>query len=393
MGNGKSERGGNPLDVRKRGAIPPFAGAASLLKCRPHVPARKNHAGARIRKRCNDEQTNSGYTTMSDSGVKVLVVGGAGYIGSHAMLDLAQRGFDPIALDDLSSGHRWAVPPERLVVGDIADAVLLDRLFAEHRFEAVLHFASFIQVGESVRKPLAYYRNNVANTVALLAAMERHGVKRFIFSSTAAVYGTPDAAPIPEDATLRQENPYGRSKAMVEAILADCERAWGLESVCLRYFNAAGAHPSAGIGEAHDPETHLIPLVLRVALGTAECINVFGDDYPTADGTCIRDYIHVCDLVDAHVLALQRLLAGSGSDVFNLGNGKGYSVLEVIETCRRITGHSIPAKVAPRRPGDPAILVASAEKAQATLGWRQQFAKLEDIVATAWAWHRKQPSA
>lgn len=323
------------------------------------------------------------------SGRNILVVGGAGYIGSHAMLALAEQGYNPLAFDNLSSGHRWAVPEDRLILSDLADEAALTRLFEQYRCAAVMHFASFIQVGESVAKPLEYYRNNVANTLNLLTTMQRFDVKRFVFSSTAAVYGSSQSVPIPEAAPLQPENPYGQSKAMVEAILADCQRAWGLQSMSLRYFNAAGAHPSASIGEAHDPETHLIPLVLRVAAGQAESISVFGNDYPTPDGTCIRDYIHVCDLIDAHVLTLQRLLDGAPSDIFNLGIGNGYSVLEVVQACRRVTGCDIPIQYAPRRPGDPAALVASSDKARAQLGWNPRFTGLDEIIDTAWGWHQR----
>lgn len=327
--------------------------------------------------------------TVEDKGgkVKILVVGGAGYIGSHMVRELLEKGYDPVVLDNLSTGHGWAVPEERLEKGDLADGGALERLFAKHRFEAVMHFASFIQVGESVAAPLKYYENNTANTVKLLSAMEKSGVKRFVFSSTAAVYGTPATIPIPEDAPLRPENPYGRSKLMVEEILTDCERAWGLRSARLRYFNAAGAHPSGEIGEAHDPESHLIPIILQVALGKRDAVTVNGEDYPTPDGTCVRDYIHVCDLAAAHTLALEALLAGKGSMVYNLGNGKGYSIREVIEVCRRVTGRPIPVKSGSRRAGDPARLVAWSERIMAELGWKPRYGELEAIVETAWQWH------
>lgn len=319
--------------------------------------------------------------------MKLLVVGGAGYIGSHMVRELLDSGYDPVIFDNFSTGHEWAVPAGRLVRGDLADRAALSRLFAEHAFDAVLHFASFIQVGESVSLPLKYYQNNVANTLNLLEAMKEAGVRRFVFSSTAAVYGTPKEIPITETAHLQPENPYGRSKLMVEDILADCERAWGLRSAILRYFNAAGAHPSAEIGEAHEPESHLIPLVLQVALGKREFITINGEDYDTPDGTCIRDYIHVCDLVRAHTLALQALLNGKGSMVYNLGNGKGYSIREVIEVCRKVTGHAIPEKLGPKRAGDPALLVASSDRIASDLGWRPQYGELEAIVASAWRWH------
>ena len=321
---------------------------------------------------------------------KILVVGGAGYIGSHMVRELLDKGYDPLVFDNLSTGHDWAVPEGRLVRGDLCDARALERLFAENRFDAVLHFASFIQVGESVTAPLKYYQNNVANTLNLLAAMEKAGVKRFVFSSTAAVYGTPAEVPISETAPLHPENPYGRSKLMMEEILADCGHAWGLQSACLRYFNAAGAHPSSEIGEAHDPESHIIPIVLQVALGRREFITINGDDYPTPDGTCIRDYVHVCDLAQAHTLALEALLASRGSMTCNLGNGTGYSIREVIEVCRKVTGHPIPVRTGPRRPGDPALLVASSQRMMQEYGWRPRFAQLEAIVASAWQWHCKE---
>lgn len=319
--------------------------------------------------------------------MKVLVVGGAGYIGSHMVHELLKSGYDPIIFDNLSTGHAWAVPAERLVRGDLADRHKLSQLFSENKFDAVLHFASFIQVGESVLEPIKYYQNNVANTLNLLEAMQNAGVKRIVFSSTAAVYGNPLELPITEKALLQPENPYGRSKLMVEAILADCRSSWGLESAILRYFNAAGAHPMGGIGEAHEPESHLIPLILQVALGGRDCITINGDDYDTPDGTCVRDYIHVCDLVHAHTLALQALMNGKCSMVYNLGNGMGYSIREVLEICRRVTGHPIPQISGLRREGDPAILVASAQKIMSELEWNPEFSSLEDIVSSAWKWH------
>jgi len=321
--------------------------------------------------------------------LNILVIGGAGYIGSHMVRELLEQGFNPLVFDNLSTGHAWAVPGNRLIQGDLADTAALADLFTSHSFDAVMHFASFIQVGESVQAPLKYYQNNVANTLNLLAAMQQAGVCRFVFSSTAAVYGTPDHVPIAESAPLHPENPYGHSKLMIEQVLDDCEKAWGLRSACLRYFNAAGAHPAGGIGEAHEPESHLIPIILQVALGLREHISINGDDYPTPDGTCIRDYIHVCDLASAHTLALKHLLTGGESLACNLGNGKGYSIREVIEICRKVTGHPIPVRIGPRRAGDPARLVASADKAIATLGWQPQYADLETIVETAWRWHKR----
>ncbi len=316
-------------------------------------------------------------------------MGGAGYIGSHMVRELLDKGYDPVVFDNLSTGHADAVPQGRLVIGDLANAEGLQRLFETHDFAAVMHFASFIQVGESVIDPLKYYHNNVSNSINLLSAMEKAGVKRLVFSSTAAVYGTPSVVPIAESANLQPENPYGRSKLMLENVLTDCELAWGLKSACLRYFNAAGAHPSAEIGERHNPESHLIPIVLQVALGQREYVTVNGDDYATPDGTCIRDYIHVCDLVAAHSLALAKLMHEGESMIFNLGNGKGYSINEVIEHCRKVASHPIPVKMGPRRVGDPATLVAASDKAKNELGWKPKFAALESIVESAWKWHNK----
>jgi UDP-glucose 4-epimerase len=320
----------------------------------------------------------------------VLVVGGAGYIGSHMLAALLDAGYAVVTLDDLSRGHRELVPGGAFVQGNCGDAAALDRLFGEQRIDAVMHFAAFALVGESVERPLEYYRNNVAATAVLLDRMLAHGVKRFIFSSTCAVYGEPERVPIDEDHPTRPTNPYGMTKLTAERMLADAARAHGLAFAALRYFNAAGAHPERALGERHDPETHLIPLVLQVAAGMRERISILGTDYPTRDGTCERDYVHVCDLAQAHLLALERLLAGKPGGVYNLGSARGYTVREVIELCRRITGHPIPATPAPRRPGDPAVLVASPEKARRELGWRPRFAALETIVATAWAWHRRE---
>lgn len=317
--------------------------------------------------------------------MKILVVGGAGYIGSHMVLALAEKGAEVVTLDNLGNGHRDAVLAGDFVEGDLADRDTLERVFSAHRFDAVMHFASFIQVGESVREPAAYYRNNVANTQNLLDAMVAHGVENFVFSSTAAVFGEPDYVPIDEAHPLRPINPYGRSKLMVEQMLGDYERAYGLQSVALRYFNAAGADPQARLGERHEPETHLIPLVLQAASGRGGPVRIFGDDYDTPDGTCIRDYIHVLDLCEAHLLALQRLAGGGGSAAFNLGNGDGYSVQEVIDAARRISGRDIAVSVAERRPGDPARLVADASAARREMGWSPRFG-LEAIIEHAWAW-------
>lgn len=318
--------------------------------------------------------------------MNVLVVGGAGYIGSHMVKMLRGEGHQAVVFDNLSGGSRAALLGAELVEGDLADRAALDAVFASRRFDAVMHFASFIQVGESVQRPDKYYRNNVSNTVNLLDAMVAHDVKRFIFSSTAAIFGEPEQVPINEQQNSRPLNPYGRSKAMVEEILADYDRAFGLRYTCLRYFNAAGADLDGELGERHEPETHLIPLILQVASGYRDHIAVYGRDYPTPDGTCIRDYIHVVDLCSAHLLALTRLQHGGDSDCFNLGNGAGFSVQEVIDCARRISGQPIEVRDAPRRAGDPARLVADPGKARAVLDWKPRHAQLDTIIETAWRW-------
>lgn len=320
---------------------------------------------------------------------KILVVGGAGYIGSHMVWLLGKKGADVVVLDNLSSGHRDAVLHGAFVHGDMSDQRLLDELFAQHRFDAVMHFASFIQVGESVRAPNKYYQNNVVNTLNLLNAAVAHGVGRIIFSSTAAIFGNPEYTPIDEAHPKQPINPYGWSKLMIEQILADYDRAYGLKSVCLRYFNAAGAHPAGILGERHDPETHLIPLVLQAASGRRPSLSVFGHDYDTPDGTCIRDYIHILDLAEAHWLALEYLSAGGASSAFNLGNGNGYSVAEVISVAEAVTGRRIHVIPEPRRAGDPARLVANADKAKRELHWTPQRADLRGLVKDAWNWEQR----
>lgn len=320
----------------------------------------------------------------------VLITGGAGYIGSHVVKDLEEKGIQVIVLDNLSTGHRDSVLAGEFIKGDLADAVLLDRVFEQYRPVAVMHFAAFIEVGESVRDPLKYYRNNTANAINLLSAMERHSVENFIFSSTAAVYGIPDAVPISEIQPVRPINPYGQAKAFVEKVLDDASGTGRLRYVSLRYFNAAGADPGGRIGERHIPESHLIPLTLKAAKGERERITVFGTDYPTSDGTCIRDYVHVTDLADAHVLALGHLLKRGGSAAFNCGYGHGYSVREVIDAARRVTAVDIPVETASRRPGDPPVLVADSTALRRTLGWTPRHDDLDYIVRTAWEWEKKQ---
>lgn len=321
---------------------------------------------------------------------KILVVGGAGYIGSHMVKDLLDTGYGVITLDDLSTGHRELVTGGEFIEGGLGDRVLLDNLFSSHTISAVMHFAAFSLVGESVENPLKYYRNNMAATAELLDSMIRHDVKRFIFSSTAAVYGEPVDIPITEAHPCNPTNPYGASKIAVERMLKDCDSAYGLKYISLRYFNASGADESGNIGERHHNETHLIPLILEVATGRRENIKIFGTHYPTPDGTCIRDYIHVSDLTRAHLLALETLMSGGDSAVYNLGNNRGYSVREVIELARKVTGKPIPAIEADKRPGDPAVLIASSDKIKEALGWKPQYEDLETIIKTAWVWHRKE---
>ena len=298
---------------------------------------------------------------------------------------LRRAGFAVAVADDLSSGHRKAVGDAALHVGDIGDAAFVDAVLRATQPAAVMHFASFIQVGESVADPAKYYRNNVTATQVLLDGMRKHGVSRFIFSSTAAIFGEPDYVPIDEAHPKAPINPYGRSKWMVEQMLSDYDRAYALKSVCLRYFNAAGADPEGELGERHEPETHLVPLILQVASGRRPHIGVYGDDYPTPDGTCVRDYVHVEDLCSAHLLALRQLLDGAGSARYNLGNGNGFSVREVIDAARRISGHPIPVKQEPRRAGDPPSLVADSSAARNALGWQPRYPELDTIVTHAWA--------
>lgn len=319
---------------------------------------------------------------------KLLVVGGAGYIGSHMVRMLLGENHDVVTLDNLCTGHRDAVLGGEFVLGDLADGLLLDNLFSSHRFDGILHFASFIQVGESVRDPARYYRNNVVNTLNLLDAMVKHGVERIIFSSSAAVFGEPQYVPLDESHPKAPINPYGASKLMVEQMLMDYDRAYGLKSISLRYFNAAGADPEGRVGERHEPETHLIPLVLQVAAGRRPFIDVFGRDYETPDGTCIRDYVHVDDLCRAHFLALENLWNGGESSAFNLGNGQGFSVRQVIDTAMKVCGRDIPVVYGERRSGDPARLVADSTRAREILGWTPAYANLEQIIEHAWLWEK-----
>jgi UDP-glucose 4-epimerase len=320
--------------------------------------------------------------------MNVLLIGGAGYIGSH-MGWLLRQAARVTVLDDLSQGWREAVLGGELVEGSFADVELLAGLLARRKFDAVMHFASHIQVGESVRDPAKYYRNNLANTLTLLETMCRHDVKRFVFSSTAAVYGDPEYLPIDEAHPKRPINPYGRSKRMAEQVLEDFDKAYGLKSVCLRYFNAAGAHHGALIGERHEPETHLVPLVLQAASGRLPKITVYGRDYDTPDGTCIRDYVHVLDLAQAHRLALQHLMGGGGSAAYNLGNGQGFSVQQVIDVARKVTGRQIAVEEGMRRLGDPPRLIADSRRAVAELRWQPRYADLATIVTHAWRWEQK----
>ncbi len=322
----------------------------------------------------------------------IVVTGGAGYIGSHTVRELAARGYSPVVLDDLSEGHRAAVGDAPLEVVPLGDPGAIARALEKHSpAAATLHFAASCSVPESVKDPDLYYRNNVSTTVNLLRACRDAGIGAFIFSSTAATYGNPDSTPITEEHPNRPINPYGETKLVVERALPAYERAYGMRHVVLRYFNAAGADEKGDIGEDHEPEAHLIPLVLRAATGRAPAVTIFGTDYPTPDGTCVRDYVHVTDLAAAHVLALERLLAGGSSALYNLGNGAGYSVREVVKAAERVTGRRIPVATGPRRPGDPATLVASSAKIARELGWKPRFGELDAIISTAWRWHESHP--
>ncbi|MBA2878458.1 UDP-glucose 4-epimerase [Anoxybacillus kamchatkensis] len=322
----------------------------------------------------------------------ILICGGAGYIGSHAVYRFVEKGEQVVVVDNLQTGHRKAVHPDALFYeGDIRDRHFLSDIFKKHEIDTVIHFAAHSLVGESVKKPLAYYNNNVYGTEVLLHVMNEHGVKQIVFSSTAAVYGEPKQIPIQETDETNPESPYGETKLAMEKMMKWANVAYGIRYISLRYFNVAGAYGTM-LGEDHRPETHVIPLILQVPLGKREEFHIFGDDYDTYDGTCIRDYIHVLDLVDAHMLAVEKLRKGSESNIYNLGNGNGFSVKEVVEAARRVTGHPIPAKMMPRRPGDPARLVASSEKAKRELGWKPMYTTIEKIIASAWEWHQANPN-
>lgn len=323
----------------------------------------------------------------------ILVLGGAGYIGSHTVYALIEKGVDVVVIDNLETGHIEAVHEKaRFYKGDIRDRAFVDSVLDKEKIDAVIHFAANSLVGESMVNPLKYYDNNVNGTKVLLQSMVAHGLDKIVFSSTAATYGEPEKVPILETDRTEPTNTYGETKLAMEKMFKWTDRAHGLKYVSLRYFNACGAHVSGKIGEAHSPETHLIPLILQVPLGQREYISIFGDDYDTSDGTCIRDYIHVTDLAQAHILAVDYLMKGNESNIFNLGNGVGFTVKEVIDTARKVTGHEVPAKIAERRAGDPARLIASSDKARQVLLWKPEHADLEEIISTAWNWHKNHPN-
>jgi UDP-glucose 4-epimerase len=323
--------------------------------------------------------------------MSIMITGGAGYIGSHTVRCFLEQNEDVVVVDNLQSGHRKSVDVEHFYQIDLRDKEALDQIFKKHTIEAVIHFAANSLVGESMKEPYEYYHNNVYGMMCLLGVMKENNVDKIVFSSTAATYGEPKNIPILEEDETNPTNTYGETKLAMEKMMKWFDQAYGIKYVSLRYFNAAGAHGSGAIGEAHDPETHLIPLILELPLGKREKIYIFGDDYPTEDGTCIRDYIHVMDLASAHYLALEYLRNDNSSDIFNLGNGNGYSVKEVIDVARKVTEHSIPAELKERRAGDPAVLIASSDKAKNVLGWKPQYDSLEKIIQDAWNWHRDNP--
>ena len=324
--------------------------------------------------------------------MSVLVCGGAGYIGSHTVSELLDRGEDVVVADNLQKGHKEAVLGGKLMIGDLRDSDFLDKVFSENTIDSVIQFAANSLVGESVKDPLKYYNNNVVSTLSLLSKMKQNGVDKIVFSSTAATYGEPQNIPIMETDPTIPTNPYGQTKLAVEKALKWCYEAYDIKYTALRYFNAAGAHISGKIGEDHNPETHLIPIILQAALGQRDSITIFGDDYNTEDGTCVRDYIHVTDLADAHILALDKMRADGKSNIYNLGNGNGFSVKEVVDITRKVTGVDIKAELGERRPGDPAILVASSEKAKKELNWKPKYNDLGTIIETAWKWHKENPN-
>ena len=324
--------------------------------------------------------------------MSVLVCGGAGYIGSHTVSELLDRGEDVVVADNLQKGHKKAVLGGKLMIGDLRDSDFLDKVFSENTIDSVIQFAADSLVGESVEDPLKYYNNNVVSTLSLLSKMKQYGVDKIVFSSTAATYGEPQNIPIMETDPTIPTNPYGQTKLAVEKALKWCYEAYDIKYTALRYFNAAGAHISGKIGEDHNPETHLIPIILQAALGQRDSITIFGDDYNTEDGTCVRDYIHVTDLADAHILALDKMRADGKSNIYNLGNGNGFSVKEVVDITRKVTGVDIKAELGERRPGDPAILVASSEKAKKELNWKPKYNDLGTIIETAWKWHKSHPN-
>ena len=324
--------------------------------------------------------------------MRILVLGGAGYIGSHTVYELVDAGYEVIVIDNLLTGFKEAVHPQaKFYEGDIRDKIFLDNILSKEKIDGVIHFAASSQVGESMKNPLKYYNNNLCGTEVLLESMVEHGIDKIVFSSTAATYGEPESIPILETARTLPTNCYGETKLSMEKMFKWISKAHNLRYVSLRYFNACGAHPNGKIGEAHNPETHLIPLVLQVPNGKREYISVFGNDYDTKDGTCVRDYIHVNDLSQAHILAMEYLSKGGESNIFNLGNGVGFTVKEVIETARKVTNHTIPIREEERRAGDPSVLIASSEKARKVLGWKPQYADLETIISTAWKWHVNHP--
>lgn len=324
--------------------------------------------------------------------MRILVLGGAGYIGSHTVYELVDAGYEVIVIDNLLTGFKEAVHPQaKFYEGDIRDKIFLDNILSKEKIDGVIHIAASSQVGESMKNPLKYYNNNLCGTEVLLESMVEHGIDKIVFSSTAATYGEPESIPILETARTLPTNCYGETKLSMEKMFKWISKAHNLRYVSLRYFNACGAHPNGKIGEAHNPETHLIPLVLQVPNGKREYISVFGNDYDTKDGTCVRDYIHVNDLAQAHILAMEYLSKGGESNIFNLGNGVGFTVKEVIETARKVTNHTIPIREEERRAGDPSVLIASSEKARKVLGWKPQYADLETIISTAWKWHVNHP--